>query len=145
MAVTTYWFGNAPHEMGHGNVDFDADTIKCALFTNAHAPDQDDDYYGGSHGMTEVAQAGTYVTGGATLSSKTLTYASNVTTFDAADVTWAAPSGITARYACIYDSTPDDKPFLWWIDFGGDEVCTGKFTITLAAAGIATMTVTSAP
>ena len=125
------------------NIDFLSDSIKCALFTSAHAPEYADEFYDGAHGMTEVSPEGTtYVTGGKALTGKELECVDKVTTFKAADVSWESPSGITARYACIYDDTPaSNKPFLWWIDLGADSSCSGTWFLGWDAAGIATITV----
>ncbi len=151
MTVSAKWFGHALANALGGtaaatapNIDCLSDSIKIALFTSAHAPDQDADiYYDGSNGMTEVSAAGGYATGGTALASKTLDYTAltNVIKLDAADVTWPN-STITARYAEIYDDTPaSNKPLLVYIDFGDDVVSTnGNFTITFDAAGIATIT-----
>jgi hypothetical protein len=146
MAVSANWFGNAFVKAFNKEIDFDSDTIKCALFTNAHAPDQDvDTYYDAANGMTEVSSSGTnYTTGGATISSPTMTYtgATNVLKFSGGNVSWTT-STITARYAIVYDSTPaSNKPLLCYVDFGADVISSnGTFSITWDAAGIATVTV----
>jgi hypothetical protein len=144
MAVTAKWFGSAFLSVFNKEVDFDTDTIKCALFTNAHAPDQDvDRYYDGAHGMTQVAQAGNYTTGGVALANKSMAYdgPSNVFKIDADDAVWATAT-ITARYAVIYDDTPaSNKPLLCYIDFGEDVSSTnGEYRIAFDSAGIATVT-----
>jgi hypothetical protein len=151
MPVTAKWFGQAIMQAfgsgsagGAPNIDFLSDTIKVALFTSAHAPDQDTDvYYDGANGMIEVSNGNGYTTGGATLATKTLGYTAgtNVIKFDGDDVTWAA-STITARYAEIYDDTPaSNKPLLAYVDFGADVVSSaGNFTITWDAAGICLIT-----
>jgi hypothetical protein len=151
--ATGYWFGKAILNAFGGEtagesivVDFLSDTIKVALFTDAHAPDQDaDEFYDAAHGMTEVSNSGTgYTTGGATLGTKTLGYTSgtNVIMFDAADVTWST-STITARYACIYDDTPaSNKPFLGYVDFGTNQSSSnGDFKITWDTEGVLKITV----
>jgi hypothetical protein len=155
MAVSAFWFGQAIMQaFGSGtlgnapNIDYLSDTIKVALFTDAHAPDQDADvFYDAANGMTEVSESGTgYTTGGATLGTKTLGYTSgtNVIKFDGAPVAWAA-SNITARYAEIYDDTPaSNKPLLGYVDFGANKTTVdGVFTITWAAGGILTITPTA--
>jgi hypothetical protein len=144
MAVTAKWFGSAFLSVFNKEVDFASDTIKCALFTNAHAPDQDGDrYYDGAHGMTEVANGNGYTTGGVALANKALAYdgATNVFKIDADDAVWAAAT-VTARYAVIYDDTPaSSKPLLCYIDFGEDvSSSNGEYKIAFDAAGIATVT-----
>ncbi len=124
-------------------IDFDSDTIKCALFTSAHAPDQDADrYYDGSHGMTEVTGTG-YSAGGATLTNPSLAYdgATNVFKLAADDAVWATAT-ITARYAVVYDATPSsNKPLISFVDFGEDvSSSNGEFKVDFPAAGIATIT-----
>lgn len=126
-------------------VDWDSDTIKVALLSNAYTPNQDThDYYDDVSG-NEVTGTG-YTTGGITLASKTITYdgATNVIVLDAADVTWSA-STITARYAVVYDDTPATaatKPLIGFVDFGSDQSSSsGNFTITWDATGIVRVTV----
>lgn len=126
-------------------VDWDSDTIKVALLSSSYTPNQDaHDYYDDVSG-SEVSGTG-YTAGGATLTSKTITYdgANNVTVLDAADVTWAA-SSITARYAVVYDdsgATAGQKALLGYVDFGSDQSSTsGNFTITWDSTGIFRFTV----
>lgn len=144
MAVTAKWFGPALLSVFNKEVDFDTDVIKCALFTSAHAPDQDvDRYYDGAHGMTEVAAGNGYSPGGATLTTPAIAYdgPTNVFKISASDAVWSNAT-ITARYACVYDSTPaSNKPFLAFVDFGADVTSTaGEFRIAWDTAGIATIT-----
>lgn len=144
MAVTAKWYGNALLKALNKEIDWDTDTIKVMLCTSTYIPDQDTHAYK-SDVTSEVTGTG-YTAGGATLASKTATYtgATNVIALDAADVTWTA-STITARYAVIYDDTPDldtAKPLLGYVDFGADVSSTnGNFTITWDAAGIFILTV----
>lgn len=126
-------------------VDWDTDTIKVALLTNAYTPDQDAHNYFDDVVAYEVSGTG-YTAGGATLSNKTNSYnaATNVITLDADDVTWAS-STITARYAVVYDASPATdatKPLVGYVDFGSDQSSSnGNFTITWDATGIVRITV----
>lgn len=126
-------------------VDWDSDTIKVALLSNAYTPNQDTHDYFDDVSGNEVTGTG-YTTGGITLASKTITYdgATNVIVLDAADVTWSA-STITARYAVVYDDTPATaatKPLIGFVDFGSDQSSSsGNFTITWDATGIVRVTV----
>jgi len=125
-------------------VDWLSDTIKVALFTNAHAPDQDvDEFYDGAHGMTECAATGEYVTGGFAITNKTMAYdvGTNKVTLDGDPIS-VASSTITARYALIYDDTPaSNKPLIAYLDFEEDKVSvSGTFPITWAGTGIVTLT-----
>lgn len=146
MAVTAFVFGKLFNSLANKEADLNSDTIKMALFTSAHAPDQDaDQYYDAAHGMTEVSNTGTnYSTGGATLTNPAFSYTAgtNVFAFTSDAASWAS-STITARYACIYDATPaSNKPFISYLDFGADVTSTnGTFTVTPAAGGWFTVTV----
>lgn len=126
-------------------VDWDTDTIKVALLTNAYTPDQDAHNYFDDVVANEVTGTG-YTQGGITLSNKTNTYSSstNVIVLDADDVTWSS-STITARYAVVYDATPATnatKPLIGYVDFGSDQSSSnGNFTITWDATGIVRITV----
>lgn len=145
MAVTAKLFGKLFLSAFNKEIDIDSDVVKCALFTNAHAPDQDADrYYDAVHGMTEVANGDGYTTGGKTVTTPTITYtdSTNVFKFDCDDIQWTAAT-ITARYAVFYDSTPaTNKPLIGYIDFGADVSCTNStFDIVIAAGGVFTVTV----
>lgn len=126
-------------------IDWDTDTIKVALLSNAYTPDQDAHNYLDDVVANEVTGTG-YTAGGATLANKTNSYngATNVITLDADDVTWSS-STITARYAVIYDASPATnatKPLIGYVDFGSDQSSSnGNFTITWDATGIVRITV----
>ena len=142
--ATTKTYGNLISKAFNKEVDFDSDTIKVALVTSSYTPNQDTHDYWDDVATNEVSGTG-YTAGGETLASKTVTYTSgtNVTKFDAADVSWAA-STITARYAVIYDATPATnaaKPLIGYVDFGSDQSSSsGTFSIVWDAAGIFTTT-----
>jgi hypothetical protein len=127
-------------------IDWDSDTIKVALLTNAYTPNQDAHNYFDDVSTNEVTGATGYTAGGNTLANKTNVYnsATNVITLDADDTTWAS-STITARYAVIYDATPAtnaDRPLIGYVDFGSDQSSSnGNFTITWDATGIVRITV----
>ena len=126
-------------------IDWDTDTIKVALLSNAYTPDQDAHNYLDDVVANEVSGTG-YTAGGNTLANKTNSYNSstNVITLDADDTTWSS-STITARYAVIYDASPATnatKPLIGYVDFGSDQSSSnGNFTITWDATGIVRITV----
>jgi hypothetical protein len=126
-------------------IDWDTDTIKVALLTNAYTPNQDTHNYYDDVSGNEVSGTG-YTGGGVTLTNKTNTYngASNVIVLDADDVTWSS-STITARYAVVYDASPATnatKPLIGYVEFGSDQSSSnGNFTITWDATGIVRITV----
>ena len=127
-------------------IDWDTDTIKVALLTNAYTPDQDAHNYFDDVSTYEVSGATGYTSGGITLANKTNTYNSgtNVIVLDADDVTWST-STITARYAVVYDASPATnatRPLIGYVDFGSDQSSSnGNFTITWDATGIVRITV----
>lgn len=151
MAVTAKAFSKFSYSLGNKEVDLNSDTIKCALFTNAHAPDQDiDQYYDGAHGMTEVAEDATpngYSTGGAAVGLPILTQSTpsyEIFMFDGNNPSWEVTAGgFTYRYAVFYDDTPGaNKPLISYVDFGEDIVAVeGTHTIVLDENGIAIITV----
>lgn len=74
-------------------------------------------------GGTEVANGNGYTTGGATLTSVSVsTVSTNDAKFSADNVTWVASGGsISAGYAIIYNDSDSGDPPLAFIDFGGSE------------------------
>lgn len=126
-------------------VDWDTDTIKVALLSNAYTPDQDAHNYFDDVSTNEVTGTG-YTQGGITLTNKTNTYNSgtNTVVLDADDVTWSS-STITARYAVVYNASPATnatRPLIGYVDFGSDQSSSnGNFTITWDATGIVRITV----
>lgn len=143
MAVTAYLYGSFPAKLANKEIDWDTDTIKVALTTSTYVPNQDTHAYFSD--ITNQVTGTGYTSGGATLTSKTVTYTSGTNTqaFDAADVTWSA-STITARYAIIYDSTgtSSTSALIGYVDFGADVISSGgDFTIQWNASGIFTISV----
>lgn len=132
---------------GTAVVDYDTDTIKVALWNDTTAPSATTwDYYADvtSSGGTEMANGNGYTTGGATLSTKSLTESGGTVTFDADDVTWTVNANgfETARYAIIYKDTGSGatSPLIGYIDFGsakGNKA--GDLTIQWGASGIFTV------
>lgn len=149
MAVTAKWFGLSPRDQYGGTagsttpVNWINDTIKVALTTSSYVVDQDvHDFF--NDVTNELATAGGYTAGGASLGSKTCTYdtASNETRLDAADTAWTSAT-FTARLAVVYKSTGtgSTSPLVSYVDFGGDEtVSSGTFTIQWDATGVAKIT-----
>lgn len=126
-------------------IDWDTDTIKVALLSNAYTPDQDAHNYFDDVSTFEVTGTG-YSQSGITLTNKTNTYNSGTNTIvlDADDVTWSS-STITARYAVVYNASPATnatRPLIGYVDFGSDQSSSnGNFTITWDATGIVRITV----
>lgn len=113
------------------------------MLTSSYTPSQSANAHWSDVNTNEVTGTG-YTAGGATLGSKSLTIASNVTTFTAANTTWST-STITARYAVIYKSTgtASTSALIGYIDFGSNQSSSGgNFTIAWNASGILTLPVT---
>jgi len=139
MAVTAFWYGNGLKGAFNKEVDWDTDTIKCALLTSSYTPDQDTHDYWDDVSANETSGTG-YTAGGATLGSKSITYTggTNTLALDAANTQWTS-STITARYAVIYvdTGTPGTSLLLGYVNFGQDESSSnGTFEIQWHADGI---------
>jgi hypothetical protein len=138
-------YGNFVVKAFNKEIDWDSDTIKVALLTNAYTPNQDGHDNFDDVVANQVTGTG-YTSGGITLANKTNIYNSstNVIVLDADDVTWAS-STITARYAVIYNATPATdatRPLIGYVDFGSDQSSSnGNFTITWDSTGIVRVTV----
>jgi hypothetical protein len=114
-------------------VDMVNDTVKCALYNNSFSFATDLAAYATTN---ELATAGGYTQGGATLANKAVTTASNKGKFDADDVAWTTAT-FSAYFALLYDDTTATKYPIACIDFGGVQTVTGgTFTIQWSASGI---------
>lgn len=151
MAVTAKWYTNAfINAFGSGDalgvpiIDWKSDEIKVMLFKSTYTPNRDthafkDDINAAAN---EVAGSGNYTTGGATLSSKTLTVdeVTHSAVFDAADTQWTNSTISNAYYAIIYDDSPATdatKPLIGYVDFGQNRSSSGTtFKIAWDSTGI---------
>lgn len=116
-------------------IDFDSDTLKVMLVTSSYTPDAAHDF---RNDVTNEVTGTGYTTGGAALTSPTLTLVGDDYVFDAADVTWPS-STITARGAVLYKDvgTAATDPLIAYFDFGGNITSTaGTFTLAWNASGI---------
>ena len=143
MAVTAKLYSNFPHltleDALAGSIL--TQTIKVALVTSSYTFDQEaHDYF---DDITNEVTGRGYTAGGATLGTKTCTEATRVTTFDAADTSWAS-STITARGAVVYyaSGTASSSLLIAFIDFGADKSTDNRtLAIQWNASGIFTITV----
>lgn len=142
MASVTY--GKFGKNLMNGTIgDLTSVTVKCALVTSSYTPDIDNHEFF-SDITNEITGTG-YTAGGATLSSKTVTYDStdNESVFDAADATWSS-STLTARGAVVYKSTGTaaTSPLIRYIDLGSDQKSlSSTFTVVFDAEGIINLTI----
>lgn len=122
-----------------------ADTIKCAIITNAVNPTAAT-ATPSLNDFTEVSTAGTYVAGGTSLGTwgAFVTQAAGTVTFDSAtDPTWAqhAANGTNAYWAIVYNDTNVNNDAFCYVDLAGPvNMTAGPLTITWNASGLATLT-----
>lgn len=133
-----------------------ADTINVALFNDTTTPDntaaRTSTGYNTGVWVTgnEVTDATNWVAGGRALASKTTAVATNVFTFDAADLAGGGNVTLTNAFGClVYDSTVTvgtggiAKQGVCYNSFGsGQSVTAGTFTIVWNASGLFTVTCT---
>jgi hypothetical protein len=113
----------------NGDFDFDTDTIKMALYTNAATLDEDTAIY---TTVGEVSASG-YTASGVTLTvEKGLTNNTAFISFENVTITAA----FTARGALIYKDD-GSKPAICVLDFGSDKTATTTFTVTFPTASSA--------
>jgi hypothetical protein len=144
MSVSAKWYGVPIKNMWSGAnvIDWDTDTIKCALATSSYTPDQDThDFF--NDVTNEITGTG-YSAGGVTLTCSAPTYdtATNEIRLDANDAQWTS-STFTAHYAVVYKSTgtASTSPLICYVDFGADQTVTaGTFTIVWDSTGVAKIT-----
>lgn len=132
--------------------DYDADTIKAALYGNTGTPDKDataaNFAYNAGQWVTgnEVSQSVQFPAGGVALGSKTVTTPSTgVVMIDAADTSSGSAATLAAVYGClVYDDTLTtpvaDQGFCFNYFGGSNSVVGGTFTIVWNANGIARAT-----
>lgn len=133
-----------------GNVsalDYDADTIKVALYNNSITPDNtvsaaNSAYNAGQFANTnEVTSSTDIPAGGLTLASKTVTPSSGNVPIDAADTASGSAATGTVYGGLVYDdtiATPVAKQGMCFNYFGGAVTVTaGTLTIVWNASGIA--------
>lgn len=131
--------------IGSHAINWDLETHKCALVTNASTPNFSAAATAAKYGdaqFTEASGAG-YTAGGALLTATTVTESpASVLMFDAGDVSWANSTIAGARAALIYAdaiATPNADPALVLINFGADySTNNGTFTVQWAATGLFT-------
>ena len=146
MAVVAKMYGNCPANAFSGalsNLGAIGTDIKVMLLTDGYNPDQQDDAVIGDVSTHEV-DGTNYDAGGKSLTNKSLTHDTNVTTFTADEVAWDN-STMSVKYAVLYDNTPaaaGDKTLISYVDFGENvSSFDGTFKIVWNAGGIFTVTV----
>ena len=113
----------------NGDFDFDTDTIKMALYTNAATLDENTAAYTATG---EISASG-YSAGGVTLTVEK-GIADNTAFISFENVTISAT--FTARGALIYKDG-GSNPAICVLDFGSDKTSTATFTVTFPTASSA--------
>ena len=114
-------------ELYKGVHDLTTDVIKIALYTASANLDETTTVYSATN---EVANTGTYVAGGATLTPVTVSSSGYTAFVGFPNISWTG--AITARCALIYNSSQGNKSVAV-LDFGSDKTSTVTFTITMPA------------
>jgi hypothetical protein len=114
-------------QLYQGIHDLTTDVIKIALYTANANLNEDTTVYSSTD---EVANTGTYSTGGAQLTPITIGTSGYTAYVGFPNISWTG--AITARCALIYNSTQGNKSIAV-LDFGSDKTSVGTFTITMPA------------
>tara|TARA_R110000868_G_scaffold106633_3_gene292308 strand:- start:263 stop:682 length:420 start_codon:yes stop_codon:yes gene_type:complete len=114
-------------QLYQGIHDLTTDVIKIALYTASADLNADTTVYSATN---EVANTGTYVAGGATLTPITVASSDYTAYVGFPNISWTG--AITARCALIYNSSQGNKSVAV-LDFGSDKTSTVTFTITMPA------------
>ena len=114
-------------QLYQGIHDLTTDVIKIALYTASADLNEDTTAYSATN---EVANTGTYVAGGATLTPVTVASSDYTAYVGFPNISWTGV--ITARGALIYNSSQGNKSVAV-LDFGSDKISTVTFTITMPA------------
>jgi hypothetical protein len=129
-----------PTNLSNKEIDFDIDTIKCALLKTTHVQDKDDNVWV-DVSADEVAGAG-YVAGGVALANTSVLQddTNDLCKLDADDAVFSAVTltGANApQFAVIYDDTLGTKDIIGIYDFGSGIECNGgDFTVEFHADGM---------
>lgn len=129
-------------------MDFDADTIKVALYNNSITPDNDVSAANSAYNVGQWAtaqeqyEAAQWDQGGVALTSKSVDVGTaDQVLVDAADTSSGANADLANVYGClVYDdtiATPVAKQGICYNYFGGaNSVVNGTFTVRWATTGI---------
>lgn len=86
--------------MGNGSLDFDANTVKIALYSSSAAPAVTDTAYSTTN---ELATANGYTQGGTTVTTSVSAAGSTTTIAQTSNAVWTASGGsIAARFGRMY-------------------------------------------
>ena len=135
----------AKNRIGDKQIDLNTDVFKCMLLSSAWTPDLAAQADYADISANELTTANGYTAGGLALTSVTWANSAGTQTWDADDPLWTATdSGITARYAVIYDDTDTSKTLICYslLDTAPADVTAdagNAFVIQLDASGLFTL------
>jgi len=139
MAIVQTQTTSFKAELYQGIHDLTTDVIKIALYTASADLNENTTVYSVST-PGQIANTGTYVAGGATLTPITVSSSGYTAYVSFPNVSWTA--ALTARCALIYNSTQGNKSVAV-LDFGSDKTSTTTFTITMPVNGPTTSLIRS--
>lgn len=143
MAVTAKAYNNAAKHLTNGDVAFLSDTVKAMLLAS-YTPSQTHDTIADVLGAGAEASGSGYTARGAALASKTVAAVSNVTTLDAADLTWTTsnPGTLAAAYLVYYKDTGTNSTsyVIAYEDFGGTQTASNGGTFNASVPGVIAFT-----
>lgn len=133
-------------QMGDGEYDFSADTLKAGIVDNVITPTAADSTpTWGDYSTNEVSTGGGYPADGIALTTVTYTEVDGVATLDADDLALSQDAGgfTDGYWVILYDSTHASDQAFGFIELDGpiSEVA-GPININFNASGILTTTVT---
>jgi hypothetical protein len=139
MAIVQTQTTSFKAELYQGIHDLTTDVIKIALYTASADLNENTTVYSVST-PGQIANTGTYVAGGATLTPITVSSSGYTAYVGFPNVSWTG--AITARCALIYNVTQGNKSVAV-LDFGSDKTSTTTFTITMPVNGPTTSLIRS--
>ncbi len=123
------------------NIDWIEGTIKVMLCSNEYNPDLKN--HGFKSDINGEVKGDGYDSGGQIIENTTISHDIDQVYFKGDNINWSN-STITARYAIIYDDSPEteeEKPLIGLIDFGEDQISNhGDFNIIWHENGIMNFT-----
>lgn len=120
-----------------------SNAVNLALLGTGYSPSQGSNITWNNINANEMTGSG-YTAGGQALTFKALAVSGNVTTFSAANVTWASSTITNARYAALYQNTgtASTSALIACLDFGSAmSSVSNNFTVNWNASGVLALTV----
>lgn len=147
MPITVKFYGQGMLKTVTGQIDWDTDTFKLMLVTDANPPDLDADDFRDDRTTGELAAGDGYTTGGVTLSSIAVTYdsATDQVRLDCADPSFPFSAAKTWRYGDVYKSrggAASADELLANLAWDANQTVSTPYTLTIDPAGLLFIDVT---